>query len=48
MQQAGNSTIEIKTLRTFEREIFETLNHLNPLGIVLTESMIFLYTIEIN
>ena len=48
LNEAENSTMEIKTLRTLALEIFKTLNNLNLLSIVLTESMIFLYTVEIN
>ena len=40
--------MEIKTLRTLALEIFKTLNNLNPHRIVLTESTIFLYTVEIH
>ena len=40
--------MEIKTPRTFALEFFETSNNLNPHRIVLTESTIFLYTVEIH
>ena len=48
LNEAENSTMEIKTLHTLALEIFKTLNNLNLLSIALTESMIFLYTVEIN
>ena len=37
LNEAENSTMEIKTLRTLALEIFKTLNNLNLLSIVLTE-----------
>ena len=40
--------MEIKTVRTLALEIFKTSNNLNPHRIVLTESTIFLYTVEMH
>ena len=45
LNQARNFTVEINALYTLALEIFQTLNNLNQLCIILTESMIFFYTV---